>query len=68
MRILTAGVALLVAPVQTVVVSVALPQGPDAALIVALELVASTSLRLRAAAGGFWRRNGGENKSTRGFL
>lgn len=55
---LTAAVALLVAAVQTVVVSVALPQGPYAALIVTLELIAFTPLRLQGAAGGFWRRGG----------
>lgn len=55
---LTAAVALLVTAVQTVVVSVALPQGPYAALIVTLELIAFTPLRLQGAAGGFWRRGG----------
>lgn len=39
--ILTAAASLLVAPVQTVVVSIALPQGPDAPLVTALELVIS---------------------------
>lgn len=72
-RFLTAGVTLLVAAVQTVVVSVALPQGPYAALIVTLELIAFTPLRLRGAAGGFWRQGGsegggGEAKLTGDFL
>lgn len=39
--ILTAAVSLLITAVQTVVVSITLPQGPDAALVVALELVVS---------------------------
>lgn len=43
--ILTAAASLLVAPVQTVVVSIALPQGPDAPLVTALELVVSARPR-----------------------
>lgn len=70
---LTAGVTLLVAAIQTVVVSVALPQGPYAALIVTLELIAFAPLRLRGAARGFWRQGGlegegGETKLTGDFL
>ena len=61
-NILTAAVALLVAPVQAVVVAVALPQGPDAAVVVALELVAFAPVRLRAAAGGFTGGESGENQ------
>ncbi len=45
-KILTAAVALLIASIETVVVSIALPQGPYAALIMALELIAFTTLWL----------------------
>lgn len=43
--ILTAAVSLLITAVQTVVVSIALPQGPDAALVMALELLVSAGPR-----------------------
>lgn len=44
--ILTAAVALLITSIQTVIVSIALPQGAYAAVIMALELITFTSLWL----------------------
>lgn len=45
-EVLTAMVALLIAPIQTVIISITLPQGTYAALIMALELIAFAPLRL----------------------
>jgi len=42
-KILTAAVALLIASIQTIIVSVTLPQGPYAAMIMALELITTAS-------------------------
>jgi len=55
-NILTAAVALLVTSIQAVIISITLPQGPYAAMIMALELITFTSLWLQATAGGFWER------------
>lgn len=54
--ILTAAERLLITPVQTVVISITLPQSPDAALIMALELVLSAWLRFWTATRGFCKR------------
>lgn len=54
--ILTAAERLLITPIQTVVVSITLPQSPDAALIMALELVLSAWLRFWTATRGFCKR------------
>lgn len=45
-KLLTAAVALLVTSIQTIVISVTLPQGSYAAMILALELINFTSLWL----------------------
>ncbi|TNN88757.1 hypothetical protein EYF80_001089 [Liparis tanakae] len=55
-NILTAAVALLITSIQTVIISITLPQGSYAALIVALELIVFTSLWLRATTGSFWEK------------
>lgn len=46
LSILTAAVALLITSIQTVIISITLPQGPYAAMIMALELITFTSLWL----------------------
>lgn len=57
-KVLTADVSLLVASIQTIIVAVTLPHAPYAALIVALELIASAPLWLQTAAGSFYEKTG----------
>lgn len=57
-KILTTAVTLLITSIQTVIISITLPQSPYAMMIMALELITFTSLWLQTTAGGFWEKQG----------